>query len=130
MKRIVLAITLLTAPLWADGPTFELLATRGASLRSDHGQVDIAVDSRVLKIHAPQTGATAYQIHIITAGANGERRTWSYVIARHEQRYGDFQAKTSATFFTLPIDADIPILDIWVSGLSVSGDPAHVTPTR
>lgn len=70
---------------------------------------------------------TAYQIQIVTADANGGRRTWSYVTPRAETRYGAFEKKQSATFFVLPIDLDIPILDIWVTTLATSGEPSHTS---
>jgi hypothetical protein len=127
VKLLTFLLLLLPAVLPAQSPKSELLTYRTSSLcdLEGNGCISLFTDVRLLKITAPVMGATAYQIQIITPGANGERRTWEYITPRNERRYGAFANKTSATFFAIPIDIDIPILDIWITSLAASGEPDH-----
>lgn len=127
MKRclLILAFTLASSAA-TEGVAFELLTSRSMTLSTDQGDLQIPFAySRTLVIHAA-SGATAYQIAVITRDGNGGRRTWTWTTPRNEQVYGDPLRRRSATFFTLPIDIDVPLLDIWVTALVISGDAGHL----
>lgn len=125
MKQIVTAFALIALQsglFAADAPRFTVLTTKSVVLVSEDDTIEIHAPSRVLKIEAPAAGATAYKIDIITRDAAGQRRTWPFVVARHEQRYGVFEANKSATFFTIPVDLDIVIVDIFVGTLTLAAE--------
>lgn|SRR4051812_19709363 len=126
MTKLATILILIAPWLSAESPKVDLLTYRTSTLCNIEGAdcLSMFTDVRLLRITAP--GATAYQVQIVTTGANGERRTWDYVVQRSERRYGKLADTTSATFFVIPIDIAIPILDIWVSALSISGDPLHL----
>ncbi len=127
VKTLILALLILPVGLSAQSPKVELLAFRTASLCDIEGTNCLTTfsDVRMLKITKPKGGATAYQIQIITSDRDGAKRTWSYVVERAEHRVGEFSAHATATFFVIPISLDIPILDVWVTALVPSGEPAH-----
>jgi hypothetical protein len=128
VMRLIIGVWCFTTVLLAAAPQAELLNTKKVHLCADTACVPIMTEARTLKIIAPASGATAYLVDVIVAGSRpGERRTMSFLVRRAEQSYGRYEDRTTATFFTLPLDLDVAILDIWVDALVTTGEPFHKT---
>jgi hypothetical protein len=126
--RLTIGVLYFATALFAAAPKVELLHSRSVILCEDRQAtvncISAAQEYRTLVITA-QGSSSAYIIHMNVPGDKpGETRIVSFVIKRQDQRYG--QGKY-ATFYTLPIDPGLPILEMWVHNLIWDDDGFHST---
>lgn len=122
-------IGLIATTLFAAAPKVELLRSNGVSICQDReATVDCTafhVAARTLRITVGSGNSTsAYVVNMIVPGNKvGEERMLYFLVKREERAYRNVgELRKYATFFTLPIDVDIPILKIWVNALSWDDD--------
>lgn len=126
---------LIATTLFAAAFQVELLHSNGVALCSDRedrtvGCTSVQIQSRTLKITAnPGQNISAYAIDILVPDNKpGQARRIALIVRRNDVRYGNVgEIKQYATFFTLPIEDDIPILEIWVNALTWDDDGFHST---
>jgi hypothetical protein len=126
--RLIICVWCFATVLFAAAPKVELLHSRSVTLCEDRQAtvncISAAQEYRTLVITA-QGSSSAYMVQMNVLGEKpGETRSMSFVIKRQDQRYG--QGKY-ATFYTLPIDPGLPILEMWVHNLTWDDDGFHST---